>query len=161
MPRGVYVHKKKHGLSHSPTYRSWAMMLSRCKYPSMNSYKNYGGRGIRVCSAWQIFANFLRDVGLRPSLKYQLDRIDNEGHYEPGNVRWATIHDQRRNTRQNVLITFKGQTLCATDWALKHGLNPATVLARMYLLGWDPILAITELPSHRRSLYRDGKRKVA
>jgi hypothetical protein len=75
-------------------------MKDRCETPSNRSYPDYGGRGIRVCERWHTFENFLADMGERPSDKHQLDRIDNDGNYEPGNVRWATKQEQMRNRRK-------------------------------------------------------------
>jgi hypothetical protein len=87
-------------MSKTPTYRSWVMMKNRCLSPSADAWNRYGGRGIKVCDRWLYsFTNFLSDMGARPSLLYSIDRIDNDGHYEPGNCRWATDAEQRRNTR--------------------------------------------------------------
>lgn len=82
----------------SPEYRTWAQMKTRCTNPKAVSYKYYGGRGITVCDRWMNnFAAFLEDMGLRPSPKHSLDRIDNNGDYEPGNCRWATMAEQMAN----------------------------------------------------------------
>jgi len=82
------------------TYRVWAGMLSRCQNPRDTGYAYYGGRGIRVCDRWQIFANFLADKGERPEGK-TLDRVDGERGYGPDNCRWATYAEQRRNQARN------------------------------------------------------------
>lgn len=82
----------------SPTYISWRSMKARCLYPSMNKYEIYGGRGIKVCDRWMVFENFLEDMGERP-LGKSLDRIDPNGDYVAGNVRWATAKEQRNNRR--------------------------------------------------------------
>jgi hypothetical protein len=84
------------------TYSTWVNMKTRCNNPKSTQYEWYGQRGIKVCAEWQDFAAFLRDVGERPSKAHTLDRFpDKNGNYEPGNVRWATQKEQRRNTRSN------------------------------------------------------------
>ncbi len=81
-------------------YRSWKGMKTRCTNPNRPDWKNYGGRGISVCERWATsFANFLADVGPKPSPGLTIDRIDNDGNYTPGNVRWATREQQIRNSR--------------------------------------------------------------
>jgi hypothetical protein len=92
--------QEKHGKSHSPEYQAWRDMKYRCYNPNVKSYKYYGARGIKVCDQWRnSFTKFLEDVGERPGKGYSLDRIDNAGNYEPGNVRWETQENQMRNTR--------------------------------------------------------------
>lgn len=91
----------RHGMTNSLTYRSWNAMLDRCTNIHHNAYKNYGARGITVCTRWYDFRNFLEDMGERP-LNKTLDRIDNDGNYEPSNCRWATIYEQIQNSRIRV-----------------------------------------------------------
>lgn len=96
-------HAARNPLARSPEYRAWDAMKSRCYNPKARGYAGYGGRGIAVCDRWRYsFENFLADMGERPSPEHSLDRIDNDGNYEPGNVRWATRSEQQRNrTRFN------------------------------------------------------------
>lgn len=93
----------KHGFKGTPTWNSWRNMRSRCRDPHHISYSSYGGRGIKVCDRWNSFENFLADMGERPTGK-SIDRIDNNGNYEPGNCMWSTpgeqINKQRRRTRK-------------------------------------------------------------
>lgn len=148
MPTGYYDHPQRHGHGKkggkpSRTYNSWTGMRRRCLSQRAANYARYGGRGIRVCERWATsFLHFLADMGERPSAAHQLDRIDNQGHYEPGNCRWATVHEQRRNTRQTVAITIEGRTMCLTDWAREAGM-PARTLHTRIRNGWDPKRAIS------------------
>ena len=87
----------KHGFWDTSTYRTWCAMLQRCNNPNCATYKYYGARGIKVCERWELFENFLKDMGLRPD-KLTIDRIDNDGNYEPGNCRWVT-HKENCNNR--------------------------------------------------------------
>lgn len=96
----------KHGLHRTPEHIVWAAMRYRCLNPSSSSWKWYGGRGITICDRWRDdFVAFLEDVGPRPSPEHSLDRIDVDGNYEPGNVRWATPSEQQRNKRRRGYVT--------------------------------------------------------
>lgn len=83
----------------SPTYKSWQSMIERTSNPNHHAWRHYGGRGIAVSDRWRTSPGFLADMGERPA-GLTLDRIDNDGDYEPGNCRWATVLDQNRNKRQ-------------------------------------------------------------
>lgn len=121
-----------HGMTNTPTYYSWAAMLKRCSNPNHHAWKNYGGRGIKVCPRWrESFANFFADMGERPSTQPTIDRIDNDGDYEPGNCRWITRKQQNGNRRDNRRIVHDGETKILTEWAELHGLSCATLSQRL------------------------------
>lgn len=129
-----------------PLVSIWASMLTRCTNPHAASYPHYGGRGIRVCEQWRDLAAFVADIeaeiGARPSMRHSLDRINNDRHYEPGNVRWATRSMQRRNSRSPLrLITIGGRTMSQTDWARETGVPLSTIRTRLRR-GLSPELAI-------------------
>lgn len=86
----------KHSMSYHPLYHTWENMRQRCNNPKHTAYKWYGGRGIKICKRWNNFALFVEDVGNKPE-GMTLDRIDNNGNYEPGNVKWSTQKQQLRN----------------------------------------------------------------
>ena len=93
----------------TPTYDAWHNMIQRCTNPRSPEYRNYGARGIAVCQPWRRFEVFLHDVGERPAPHLTLERINNDGNYEPGNVKWATRREQRRNQRPRFNPTgYKG-----------------------------------------------------
>jgi hypothetical protein len=125
----------------------WCQMINRCYYTTSVSYPNYGGRGITVCERWrQSFDNYMSDMGQPPSSLHQIDRIDNNGNYEPSNCRWVTRKEQNRNTRRNVFIEYLGQRLCLTDWADKVRID-RSLLRRRLLSGWSVERALTQKPS--------------
>lgn len=113
------------GKTDSCEYRAWAAMINRCENMNDHSWNRYGGRGISVCQRWrQSFVAFLEDVGSRPSPQHSLDRFpDNNGHYEPGNVRWATAKEQTRNRHNNRILEYDGRVQCMAAWAEELGLD--------------------------------------
>ncbi len=128
-------------------YIAWLGMKSRCYYPQGKYYKNYGGRGITVCGRWlDSYLDFLADVGRAPSPAHTLDRKDNNGNYEPSNVRWATRAQQSNNTRRNHLIRIGDKRLILQEWANESGID-RRVISRRLKRGWSPDRAVYE-PSH-------------
>jgi hypothetical protein len=124
--------RRTHGLSQTPEYSVWADMLVRCHNPNHKHFARYGGRGIKVCDRWRNSCQaFISDVGTRPSRLHTLDRINNDGDYEPSNVRWATQKQQCRNTSRNVLLTFNGETRCIAEWSEVTGINRVTIADRL------------------------------
>lgn len=123
----------KHGeAARTPEYWAWTNMIARCTNPEHKEWHNYGARGITVCGEWRnSFVAFLVALGRKTSPEHSLDRIDNNGNYEPGNVRWATKREQLRNTRRNRLVTFNGNTQCIKDMAKQLGTTYQTLQYRL------------------------------
>jgi hypothetical protein len=114
---------RKHGLSSSREYKSWTQMKQRCLNPGCERFKNYGGRGIRVCERWlRDFQRFLKDMGPRPP-DHSLHRIENDGDYTPENCKWATRKEQDRHRRSNRYVEFRGERLVMADWANRLGMS--------------------------------------
>lgn len=123
---------KKHGMSRSAEYRTWFAIKKRCYDQSCTRYPRYGGRGITVCDRWlESFEHFLSDMGPRPSANHSIDRINNNGNYEPKNCRWATNKEQSNNTSRNHKVTINGTTKTITQWADAHGLHWSVVMSRV------------------------------
>jgi hypothetical protein len=125
-----------HGKSqNNTTYKSWSAMKSRCSDKKLNHYPSYGGRGIKVCKRWLKFENFLKDIGERPKGK-TLDRIDNNGNYEPSNCRWATLKEQNNNRRNNNFINYKGKRYTVKQLSEKFNIKWTTLKERLKR-GWE------------------------
>lgn len=123
--------------SNNDVYSVWCGMKRRCYQSNSDAYKNYGGRGIKICDRWlNSFPTFLKDMGVRPDKTYSIDRIDNNGHYEPGNCRWATATEQANNTRKNHFITFNYETNTLTQWARILDMHPSVLRSRLKR-GWS------------------------
>lgn len=130
----------KHG--RQPEYQAWVAIKERCFNENCVSYRNYGGRGITVCKGWvEDFDAFLAYVGPRPTCGHSLDRIDNNGHYAPGNVRWATRKEQALNRRSNVRVTVDGVTKTITEWVSVSPFVHGTISQRLRA-GWSPHEAV-------------------
>lgn len=128
---------RTHGLSSTSEYKIWKDIIKRCENPNFHQFKDYGGRGISVSPVWRNnFPLFLSYVGLRPSPEMTLDRIDNNGNYEPGNVHWATRVAQARNFRRNRLLTIDGVTLSLVEWAEIAKVPYARIKSRLNY-GWE------------------------
>ncbi len=97
-------------------YKAWEGMIKRCNNKNSIDYKYYGGRGIQVDPEWEVFENFLRDVGYAPSKKHTIDRIDNNRDYEPGNVKWSTMKEQARNRRNNTILKYRNKEMTLAEW---------------------------------------------
>lgn len=135
------------GSTRTPEYVPWRSMIQRCENESCPSFADYGARGISVCPRWRnSFAAFREDIGPRPSRAHSIERIDNNGNYEPGNVRWATRNEQARNKRNNRIVEYQGERVCVAAAAEKVGLTAST-LHRRLTDGWPVDIALT-VPAH-------------
>jgi hypothetical protein len=123
-------------------------MIDRCTNKNNIKYPKYGGRGIIVCERWRTFENFLVDMGEKPEGK-TLDRINNDGIYEPSNVRWATPKQQANNRSNNIKITHNGKTLTASEWAARLGSKNRCLVSLRLRQGWSEEKAVTT-PSQRK-----------
>jgi hypothetical protein len=130
-------------MSRTREFRIWNLMIQRCTNPGNGNYHYYGGRGIRVCDRWrESFGDFLADIGRAPSPGHTIDRIDNDGDYEPGNCRWATQSQQARNTRANHFVTHRGRTQTVIEWCEETGIKKNCLLTRLRR-GWSAEKALT------------------
>lgn len=139
-----------HGDAHrgkvTPEYRAWQEMKKRCEWDQHAHFSNYGGRGIRVCDAWQDFSAFLAEMGRRPSPSHSIDRIDVDGNYEVGNCRWATDIEQSNNRRTTFSVEYRGLTKPLADWARELGLQYHTLHRRLTKYGWSVERAFSTPP---------------
>jgi hypothetical protein len=154
-----------HGLRKSRIYGTWGNIVNRTENKSGQDYDDYGGRGIRMCQGWRLSASaFSHDIGERPTAKHSVDRINNELGYNCGqcaecvaneweaNCRWATVEQQRNNTRRNVFVTLYGKTMTVSRWSRISGIAGHVVNHRL-TNGWPDKLAVfAPLGSRLKSL---------
>lgn len=128
-----------HGLSHHPLFRVWWSMLERCYSESNKSFCDYGGRGIFVCDEWKddfkTFYDWAIGNGYKDGLS--IDRIDNDGNYEPSNCRWVEKITQNNNKRNNKFITYHGKTQSVAEWSRELNIPYRTLLSRINSYGWS------------------------
>lgn len=146
---------QKHGLSHTRLHRIWHSMYCRCYYSSTNQYKNYGGKGIKVCDKWQHIEGFINFYNWAINNGYSdeltLDRIDNEKDYCPENCRWATLKEQSNHRTNNVFYTYKGKTKTSKQWCNEYEVSQTTLNDRLKR-GWtlEQALTISTKGTHRK-----------
>ena len=124
-----------HNMTGTPIHHTWSDMKQRCTNPKHNSYSRYGGRGITVCDEWlnsfQTFYDYVSKLEHFGEEGYSIDRIDNNGNYEPGNIRWATDAQQRHNQRSNVFVEYKGEKMVLAEAARRSGICYMTLSRRI------------------------------
>lgn len=128
-------------------YQAWKGMRKRCRNNRCKDFKNYGKRGITICKRWEIFNNFLSDLGPKPTTKHSLERTNNSGNYDPSNCRWATRLEQNRNKRNILMVKYKGETLPSFLLEDRLGLSRRRIHDRLRK-GWTMQEAI-ETPQRR------------
>lgn len=146
----------KRNLTHGMTFRGktskeymiWACIVQRCTNPKNKRYPSYGGRGIKMCERWRHSPSlFVEDMGPRPSERHSVERIDNDGNYEPSNCKWADDYEQANNSRQNVFMTFNGKTQTVAEWSreqfvAEQGITMFRIRGRL-AWGWTDEEALT------------------
>jgi hypothetical protein len=150
----------KYGMYSLPERKIWQAAIERCENPNNKGYPRYGARGVKMFEGWRNdFQAFYEYVGPRPSPKHSLDRINVNGNYEPGNVRWATIKEQQRNKRNTVFLEHNGRRMSLNDWAEETGIARSCLYYRITQAGQEfrasPLTKpLREWPSG----YRPGQR---
>lgn len=149
---------RKHGMIYSGLYKSWAHMKARCLHKSNKSHKDYGGRGIKVCDEWMEFVPFMEWAmanGYQNGLT--IERVDNDGNYEPSNCIWATPIIQANNKRNNRRLTLNGKTMTVSQWASALGINASTLHSRL-CSGWGTEKALSTPTSKSKPVYIAAER---
>lgn len=142
----------KDGRSLHPLYGTWFQMISRCENPKSKHYKHYGVRGIKVCDEWNDFWNFVNwsdSVGGRPN-GFTIDRIDNDGNYEPSNCRWADWRTQTTNKSSNVILEYNGISKTMIEWCEELKIHPHTLQNRLNR-GWSVEKSLSTKVKHKKS----------
>lgn len=148
-------HTKKHGMTGTKVFDAWVNIKQRTCNPNMRAWKRYGGRGIKVCDEWKNdFIAFFNHVGNPPFDRAQIDRINNDGHYEPGNVRWATPKQNARNKGDNRIMTYNGKTATMAEHCEDLGLSEHVILGRMFHgHTFDEAIKIKPRPRSKKKVY--------
>lgn len=159
--------KRKYKYNCPRLYTIWRHMIERCTYAKNSNYKNYGGRGIKVCEEWSskrngfdCFYEWAIKNGYNPNANFQectLDRINNNGNYEPSNCRWVTNYIQSRNKNNNVYIKYNGENKIMADWAKQYNIKP-NIFRYRYINGWS-FEKIVNTPVKKRKKYERNNKK--
>ena len=148
----------KDGRSLHPLYGTWFQMISRCENPAQKHYDRYGGRGIKVCDEWHDFWNFVKwsdSIGGRPK-GHTLDRVNNDGDYEPSNCRWADWRTQKTNTSANVFLEYNGVKKTMIEWCEELNIHPHTLQNRIKN-GWSVERSLFEKTTENSHYSRNKK----
>lgn len=161
--------RRRHGLAGTREHATWLDMRNRCRNPDAHNYARYGGRGIKVCERWDVFENFLADMGPKPGKGYSIERRDNDGDYEPSNCKWATQLEQSRNRsctykpeEDQIIRDCVARGLSFPEMAPVVGKSVGSVMARAYKIGLSsgkPIVKISDRTSQVTSTQSGGASK--
>jgi hypothetical protein len=147
---------RKHGESSynlTKEYATWSRIRNKCNCPSDKAYPDYGGRGIKICDRWlESYENFLADMGRAPSTKHSIDRINNDGNYEPANCRWATVMQQVLNRRNTLRYTLYGRDQTLVEWCQELNVNYRRALTRVRRLNWPIEKALSDVDFRTASI---------
>lgn len=154
--KALRITATRHGMRNTPEWLAWKNMRDRCSKTSHPSYHRYGGRGIKVCDRWLDFTAFFEDMGVRPGPGSSVDRIDNDGDYEPGNCRWATAKQQARNRSNTKTVKYRGVQVTIVELAERTGVKYSVLHARLKA-GWSVTAATTTPVAPRRPRSRDHR----
>jgi len=150
-----YIMNYKHGKSGTVVHNTWMRMWDRCRNDRQGTY---GKRGIRVCDRWKSFDVFYQDMGEPNGPGYSIDRIDNDGHYEPDNCRWATRRQQSLNTSRNTRLSHLGKEMTISEWSERTGIKASTICRRIYNYGWSIGEALSIQPTERLPIIKPWTR---
>lgn len=151
---------RTHGRTNTVEYHTWTTMKQRCINPKDSAYPHYGGRGIRVCDRWaNSFEAFFEDMGARPDDMDSIERDDVNGHYEPGNCRWATDLEQHNNKRNNHILTIDGGSATVAEWARRSGTDMYRIHGRL-ARGWSAQEAVFGPASGGRFITQHPRTKM-
>lgn len=151
-----------HRMSKSRAFRIWSEMRTRCNNPNSTCYKRYGARGISVCDRWnESFPAFYEDMGDPPGPDFSIERIDNNGNYEPSNCRWATAKEQARNRSSSAIVNFRGKDMTIAELAETTGVRYGILESRVVKYRWSVEEAVTIPPRKRRKSSLCGGKAVS
>lgn len=159
---GCYARElsRTHGMSKSLEYQIWRSMINRCTNSNDKGYRRYGGRGIEVCARWHnSFESFYEDMGKKPGPEYSIDRIDNDGNYEPGNCQWIPLSANSAKQSSNVFVTRNSLTLCIADWARELGVKGSEINYWLYQRNFTPDQAVAHV-ALKQDLLREARNSV-
>ena len=152
-------HGETKGGKKSSEYCIWRGIKTRCLNPNCKSFKSYGDRGIGLSQEWYSFSSFFQDMGRRPSKNHSIERIDNNLGYSKENCEWATMKQQTRNKRSNILISLNGETMCLKDMANKYSIPYPRAYSR-FQKGMSPQEILSSENYGDKTAFKLGSKRI-